>query len=275
MTLGVSAPFWIAQGSAHAEDFSNPGVNAYWGESWTDASGNYNSPDQTKNSVSGGQLSAVIPTDAVQSSPDNEVTNFIRTRADLPGASTYYNGSLLGDLSSAPGLTATLNVTNSTLTTGTPFNVSEFVGEGTTDPNTPSPTLRLNFTGGTGDVDANGNGDIEPNIWWSQASVDVTTLNNGQDVTLTADFDPSVWTNYDGLSGTNPLVAGQFQAALSDVTLLGISFGSGYFASDGWAFNTGGTASLNLQGINVPEPASFSLVGLGALGLLRRRRRTS
>ena len=44
-----------------AEDFSSPTVNQYWGESWTDSSGTYHSPDQTKNSVAGGQLMRVHP----------------------------------------------------------------------------------------------------------------------------------------------------------------------------------------------------------------------
>src|ERR1700722_694815 len=79
---------------ARAESFNDPSVNAYWAESNTDASGNYISPD-SNTTVSGGVLSAPIPTDANQASPDNDVVNYVRTRADLPGASTFYNGSLL------------------------------------------------------------------------------------------------------------------------------------------------------------------------------------
>ena len=131
------------------------------------------------------------------------------------------------------------------------------------------------FTGNQ-TVDANGAGDMEPNIWWSSsASLSGTSMNNGQNYALTAAFDPSQWSNIDGLSGTNPLVAGQFQLALSDVSLTGISFGSGFFYSDGFGFNTGGAASLNLDSITTapaPEPASLALLGFGATALIRRRR---
>jgi len=56
--------------------------------------------------------------------------------------------------------------------------------------------------------------------------------------------------------------------------VLGVSFGSGYFFSDGFAFDTGGTASLDVSSVaTVPEPAILSLIGIGSLALLRRRSR--
>lgn len=278
----------------HAENFSDPTVNQYWAESWTDSTDTYQSPDQTKNVVVGGQLVASIPTDGNPDSPDIEVVNYVRTRSDLPGASAYYSGSLLGNLSGTGELTATFSLNNSALAPGEQFQASEFVGEGTgpqmtsppdlNDPSgytynsgTPSPQLRLVFTGSTPDLTDDPSGNT-PNEWWSTGSnaVFATSIDNGQDVTLTVSFDPSDWSNYDGKNGAlSPAYTNDFNTALSDVSLLGISFGSGDFYSDGFSFDTpGGIASLDVSNIStvVPEPASFSVLGLGALALLRRRR---
>jgi MYXO-CTERM domain-containing protein len=273
----AAAAMLVVGGKTLAEDFSNPAVNQYWGTSWTDSGAAYHSPDQTKNSVAGGQLITVIPTDGTLAAPDNEVTNFIRTRADLPGASAFYSGQLLGNLSGQASISATMSLNNSTVAPGAQFQTSQFVGEGTGAGNSgaPTPSVRFVFTGNQ-TVNANGAGDMEPNIWWSNAaSLSGTSMNNGQNYSITAAFDPSQWTNIDGLSGNSPAVAGQFQLALTDVSLTGISFGSGFFYSNGFGVNTGGAASLNLDSIGTtpaPEPTSLALLGLGALPMLRRRR---
>jgi PEP-CTERM motif len=286
------ASLTVLGGSAlvHAENFSNPSVNNYWAEAFTDSSGTYNSPDQNT-TVSGGMLSAPIPTDGDPSLPDYDVVNYVRVYGDsLPGAATYYNGTLLGDLSGASQVTATFNVTNSALSLGSPFQSSQFVGEGTVDSHTtysfggdsgeeiytgtPTPSVRIFFLGSAAET---ANGDGSPNEWWADASAaDLTSMNNGQDVTLTVSFDPSDWSNYDGHVGdASPAFTTDFDNALSSVERIGLSFGSGDFYSDGWSFDTAGTANLNLESFNttVPEPASFSVLGLGALALLRRRRR--
>jgi hypothetical protein len=290
-SLGITAPLWLLS-SVQAEDFNGP-VSQYWAESMTDSTGFYNSPDSNTN-ISGGVLIAPIPTDASLISPDNEVVNYVRTRTDLPGAAANYNGVFLGDISGTTGLTSTFSVFNGTMAQGQPFTSSQFVGEGTgpqltappdaNDPlgysynsGTPTPSIRFVFTGGTTDVNANGAGDMEPNEWWSATSAaNLTSMTNGVNTSITAAFDPSQWTNVDGKAGNDPLVAGQFQSALTDVQYLGLSFGSGFFYSDGWGFDTGGNAFLVVDSINsVPEPASLSLVAVGAIGLLRRRRRSA
>ncbi|HEX4054103.1 MAG TPA: PEP-CTERM sorting domain-containing protein [Tepidisphaeraceae bacterium] len=275
-SLGLTTPLWLLSSVANAEDFSNNTVNNYWAEAYTDSSGNYISPDQNT-TVSGGMLSAPIPTDANQLSPDDDVVNYVRVYGDsLAGAASYYNGTLLGDLSGKTAVTATFNVTNSTLTPGDQFLASEFVGEGTPVAIVPpaTPSVRLFFYSSTAET---ANGDGSPNEWWADASAaTLTSMNDGQDVTLTVNFNPTDWSNYDGHVGdASSAYTTDFDNALSNVTRIGLSFGSGDFFSDGWAFNTGGTASLNLESINttVPEPASFSLLGIGALALLRRRRR--
>jgi hypothetical protein len=72
----------------------------------------------------------------------------------------------------------------------------------------------------------------------------------------------------------------QFAAALSGVTRLGISFGSGNFFSDGFAFTGGGAADIQLDDISTfqtPEPGSLTLLvtmlaGLaGVVGVLKRK----
>lgn len=244
---------------------------ADWYESWTDASGNYAVPPAPGPgpgiSVSSGSLIAPIPTDANQSSPDNEVVNYVRTRTDVGTAASDYNGSLLGNLSGKTALTATFSLNNSALGAGA--TLTNFVGE--TYPGSPNPTpgLRLVFTG-TGTA-ATAAADI-PNEWWSNPIyANALTMQNGVPVTLTVNFDPSQWSNYNGIMGTADLT--DFDTALSGVTMLGISFGSGYFFSDGFAFDpSDSTASLDLISIDttgpVPEPATIIIWSLlGGLGL--------
>jgi hypothetical protein len=61
------------------------------------------------------------------------------------------------------------------------------------------------------------------------------------------------------------------------VSRLGLSFGSGFFFSDGFAFDTGGTASVNLDAIGAvsatPEPGTFGLLLAGGVILLGAARR--
>jgi hypothetical protein len=264
--------------SVYAESFTTD-VSSYWGESYTDASGNYQSP-VTNTSVNGGALVAPILTDGTQALanegyPDggNEVNNYLRTFSNTGpvAAGTHYNGSLLGDLSGKTYVTATFNITNSTYSSGEQFNLSDLVGESNPSPSDQSvagdPSIRFAFTGANSDV------------WYSNwnNSVLVTSMDNGDNVTLTVDFDPSNWSDINGTLAADDVAT--FDASLSNVTRLGLSFSSGSFFSDGFAFNTGGTASLNLDSINtgsgfgsvsVPLPASAKsgLVLLGGLSLL-------
>jgi hypothetical protein len=245
-------------------------VASYWAEGSTDPSGVYDfgSPMAAQ---AGSSIIGVIPTDAT--SPDLDVVNYFRTLSSLPGASAAYDSILLGDLSGYTGLTATFNLYDSALPANAPFSAAQFVGEMGSNFG-----IRLMFMGGYLT-------DGTPNEWWSNPVVaDPTSMNNGQDVTLTAAFDPAQWSNYYGHIGTESAeTQTEFDQALAGVTRLGLSFGSGYFFSDGFALNTGGAAQIELKnmeamsanGSSVPEPGTLAILGgaLCALALLRRHSR--
>lgn len=249
----------------------------YWADATTDSSGTYsNSPGafQVGNSVAG-----VIPTGASQ--PGLDSISYFRTLASLPGASTAYDGTLLGDLSGRTGLTATFRINDSALAAGSTFAASSIVGDSYPGQTGSNAGIRLMFMAGyLADR-------TTPNEWWSRGAVSyVTSMRNGQGVTLTVDFDPFLWSNYYGHVGTESAdTLSQFNTALAGVTRLGLSFGSGYFFSNGFAFNTGGSANIQLDSIgtlggspvpnpsSTPEPATLALLG-GAfvgLGLFRRQ----
>jgi hypothetical protein len=276
--LRSSAAAFLLFGLAAAGPVKAELSAADWTESTTDALGNYShTPAATQN---GNGVTGPIQTDANQAFPDFDVTNYIRTGSDF-GLASGGDSALLGDLSSFSGLSATFNISNSTLAAGAQFTSSEIVGE-TSPPGTPgSPTnsaLRLVFSGGGAAFGTLTDGN--PNEWWFDPSpAVVTAMLNGVDVTSNAVFDPSQWSNYDGIVGnSSPAATAQFDEALSDVTRLGLSFGSGNFFSDGFAFNTGGAATINLDAIAAtPEPGTFGLLLAGGAILLgaARRKRTS
>lgn len=247
----------------------------YWAEASTSAGGiyTYESPMATQ---IGAAVVGAIPTNANQASPDNDVVNYFRTLADLPGASAAYDGFLLGNLNQFTGLTATFSLFNSTIPAGGLFPASSIVGETYPGEVGTNAGIRLMFMGGTYVDPVYG---VTPNEWWSRSTAAyVTSMKNGEAVTLTVNFDPSLWSNYYGHVGTDSAdTIAQFEDAISGVTRLGLSFGSGYFFSDGFAFNTGGTAQIQLDSINTfttPEPGTMVLFGcaLGVIALLRRRR---
>jgi hypothetical protein len=250
-------------------------TGAYWAESSSDASGTYtyNSSLATQN---GSAVRGAIPTNSsLNSDPnasDNNVVMYFRTDTDLAGAANAYNGVLLGNLSGNTGLTATFSLNNSALSAGQLLPASDVVGDTYPGQGGNNAALRLMFMGGFLP-------DGTPNEWWSDsAAAYVTSMGNGQDVTLTTVFDPALWSNYNGQIGNTD--AGEFNAALDNVTRLGLSFGSGYFFSNGFGFDTGTgtTAYIQLDSISptpsaVPEPSSFLLVGGAAVVLAALRKR--
>ena len=105
-----------------------------------------------------------------------------------------------------------------------------------------------------------------------------TDAGNGIDTVFAGDFDSSFtalpgvtyWMsvvpvfNFPPQTGWNATAAISGNEAVSGFPLLGTQF----WAGDG---PLGGDAAFTLTGV-IPEPASLSMLGLGALGLLRRRR---
>jgi hypothetical protein len=232
-------------------------INAsLWAESSEDSSGNYNynSPAATQCGIS---VCGVIPTDATSAGVN--AVNYFRTDTDIAGAAAAYNGVLLGDLSAQTGFTATFSITDTALAPGAQFTSSDIVGETYAGEVGSNAGIRLFF----GYVSPDGS---VVNEWWSNPTAAfVTSMNNGADVTLAVNFDPSLWSNINGVMGNADVT--DFDAALSDVTRLGLSFGSGYFFSDGFAFDTGGDAYIELDSVGMtpaidttPEPASILLL---------------
>ncbi len=278
-TLALVA--FAAVGSAASVGFADVVSAAYWGESYTDSSGNYNSP-VVNGTVNGGVLSAPIQTDATSAAPDNDVVNYLRTRSDIPGATSAYFGTLLGNLSGQASVTATFNISNSALTPGQQFTLSQLVGE--TGGNDPG--IRLTFTGALAPTSSDSLG--AANQWWSEDAAIVTSMTNGNDVTLTVDFNPADWTNVYGHQGDSSAAeTADFNSALAKVKYMGLSFGSGDFYADGFAFNTGGDAAINVSSfstgpsggsIAVPAPSSLwscvsLLAGMGLYRFIKRSHR--
>jgi len=275
-TLGFVVLFAVSVASSPLS--ASTLVAGFWADASTSSSGiySYEAPMATQ---SGASVVGVIPTDASQSAPRNDVVNFFRTVSDLPGAMALYDGLLLGNLSAYTGLTATFNISNSALPAGDLFASPELVGEMTPEQTVSNAGIRLMFMGGYYNDPVNG---VTPNEWWSNpAVVYVTSMRNGVDVTLTVPFDPALWSNYYGHVGTESSeTLTQFHDAVTGVTRTGLSFGSGYFFSNGFAFNTGGVAQIQLDDFSTfpasdaPEPAAFIgiAIGLGVLVLLKRQR---
>jgi hypothetical protein len=139
------------------------------------------------------------------------------------------DSSLLGDLS---GKTMTATFTVSDVNDGASFTWSGTCGS------TPA-TARLFFES------------IPPgakfaytNFWWADATTASYVLANGR-ATITALVDPTLeqWSDWDGKPSSDNV--GAFNAAASNVTLVGLSFGGGCFYENGVGTSDGsGTFTL-------------------------------
>ena len=143
------------------------------------------------------------------------------------------NGSLIGDDSLKSLVTAHISITNPT---GVFTYYDEPVGS------TLLPTVRFFFETG------NAGGSDPTHYWWSNpVSLPLAT---GSKIPLSSAFgvgSGSQWSDYNGqFGGTGAADTASFDAAISHVTAIGLSFGGGSFFENGVSISNGsGTFTLN------------------------------
>ena len=115
------------------------------------------------------------------------------------------------------------DLTNKTVTaTFTVRHANTFTYGGEPDGSGLPATVRLFFeTNNAGGFDST-------HYWWSNPASEV--LRNGT-FTVTAAIDPALWSDWNGQIGTS--VPDKFEDAASNVTMIGLSFGGGYFFENG------------------------------------------
>ena len=155
---------------------------------------------------------------------------------------TVSNTALLGDLTGTV-LTATLTIS---VNSGNP----EFVGTGwnTWNSNGLPSNTRLYISTSSANYDLDAAAANPSNYWWSRDAWTIISSQTGT-VTLTDTFDPSHWSNANGIMASDPSVAAAFQYAISHVAQTGLAFGYGSYFDVGCAIkpNTG-SASFHLSG---------------------------
>jgi len=172
------------------------------------------------------------------------------------------------------------------------------------DPVTGAGSLAVNGSSGTSNITFGGTGALAANLGTSQ--LNLNTGNDGQGrspggvVTLVlpdTSASPTAGASTGGtlalttlgLSGNNPgpfvvatAGANNLTGVFDNVTLNGValvgSFTSGVGTDAGWTFTSGVDNvtfddSTGVISATVPEPGTLGLLGVGALGLLARRRR--
>jgi hypothetical protein len=82
----------------------------------------------------------------------------------------------------------------------------------------------------------------ETDYWWSNPVS--WQLNSSSSASLTVSFDPANWSDFFGHFGSDPVYTAAFNAAVKDVTSIGLSFGGGCFFENGVGAPNGGTFTL-------------------------------
>jgi hypothetical protein len=145
--------------------------------------------------------------------------------------------SLLGDLGGDTSISATFDVAG---VTGLFTYYGEPSCNGPLPDLGPAPNVRFYFQ------TSNAGGFDETHYWWSNPVSQI--LVNGT-WTLTTDFNPSSWSDYYGHFGIDPAYAAGFEAALANVTDIGVSFGGGCFFENGVG-TTDGSGTFTLDSFN-------------------------
>lgn len=113
-------------------------------------------------------------------------------------------------------------------------------GEGSADNPCLPPTASTRLFFET----SNAGGFDETHFWWSNPSSAVLASNGT--FTVTATVDGSQWSDFFGHFGNDPNYSAGFNAAASNVTMIGLSFGGGCFFENGVGTSDGsGTLTLN------------------------------
>ena len=146
--------------------------------------------------------------------------------------------SLLGDLSGDSTVSATLTVSGVT-------GLFTYMGEPSCGP-TPQeggPEANVRFYFQT----SNAGGFDETHYWWSNpVSLPLLDSSSNGTVTLTTSLNGSLWSDYYGHFGNVPPYSAGFNAALSNVTDMGLSFGGGCFFENGVGTSDGsGTFTID------------------------------
>lgn len=141
--------------------------------------------------------------------------------------------SLLGDLT---GKSVSASFTVSGLNAGQYFT---YYGESNATSGTPVNVRYFFETSGSG-------GFNEAHYWWSNpVAVDLNTV-SGSAMLASVPLTGANWSDFYGHFGNDPDYAAAFNAAVSNVTMIGVSFGGGSFFENGIATTDGsGTFTLN------------------------------
>lgn len=143
-----------------------------------------------------------------------------------------FKGTLLGD-DRGKTITATFTVTGAT-------SAFTYFGQGTPDNPCVFPAnVRLFFT------TSNAGGFAFTDFWWSDTAAAVLA---DETVTLTASVAPVGWSDWNGQPAAAN--ADAFNAAASNVTLIGFSFGGGCFFENGVG-TADGSGTFNLESFSV------------------------
>ena len=135
-----------------------------------------------------------------------------------------YKGTLLGDLS------------GKTLSAGWSSTGATYTYYGQPDACNSPASVRLFFTSTGGKF-------AETQYWWAHGSGASALAAHGG--TLTAPLaDPSLWSDFDGHSGSDPAYSAAFASAVANVTSVGLSFGGGCFFENGVGAPGGGAFTL-------------------------------
>lgn len=165
---------------------------------------------------------------------DNTALLVTRQKAQYP--------TLLGDLSQDTSISASFEISGVT-------GLFTYYGEPSCGPTPQDGGIEANVrfffeTSNSGGFD-------ETHYWWSNPIswplLDQTSNGSGS---ISNSLNGAFWSDYYGHLGDDPLYAARYQAALSNVTLIGLSFGGGCFFENGVG-TTDGSGTFTLDSFSV------------------------